>query len=99
DRWVDISAADYLFLTSTRAPRVAFAYQSALKGAPDFYFDSARTQLEMFQSLGVLTENTGAALAVVKPASPPPAKAPIGRVILFSGHMIDQPGQTPPRFP
>jgi Tetratricopeptide Repeats-Sensor len=99
DRWVDISAADYLFLTSSRATRVAFAYQSALKDAADFYFDSARTQLEIFQQLGVLTENTGAAMAVFKPASPPAAKAPLGRVILFTGHMIDLPGQDPPRFP
>ena len=64
--WVEISAADYLFLTSSRATMVAFAYRSALKDAPDFYFDSARTQLEIFQNLGVLTENTGAALAVFK---------------------------------
>jgi hypothetical protein len=99
DRWVDISAADYLFLTSNRSSKVAFAYQSALKDAPDFYFDSARTQLELFQSLGVLTDNTGAALAVFKPASPPPPAPSVGRVILFTGHMIDAPGQVSPRFP
>jgi tetratricopeptide (TPR) repeat protein len=99
DRWVDISAADYLFLTSNRATKVAFAYRSALKDAPDFYFDSARTQLELFQNLGVLSENAGAALTVFKPASPPLSTDPPGRVILFTGHMIDPPGQIPPRFP
>jgi tetratricopeptide (TPR) repeat protein len=100
DRWVDISAADYLFLTGSRPGRVAFAYQEALSGAPDFYFDSARTQLEIFRSLGVLTEKTAAALAVFQPPGPPQrTTTPPARVILFTGHMVDRPGTTPPRFP
>jgi tetratricopeptide (TPR) repeat protein len=100
DRWVDISAADYAFLTTKRATRVAFAYQAALTDAPDFYFDSARAQLEIFQSLGVLPENTEAALAVFRqPAAPQEPKPPPARVILFTGHMIDPPGTDPPRFP
>ena len=100
DRWVDISSADYLFLTSNRPGKIAFAYESALQGAPDFYFDSARAQLELFQSLGVLTENTEKSLErfrVAKPAQPP--KSPPARVILFTGHMIDPPGANPLRFP
>ena len=100
DRWVDISAADYLFLTSSRASRVAFAYQEALAGAPDFYFDSARAQLEIFQKLGVLTDKTVAALAVFQPpGAQQQPKLPPARVILFTGHMIDTKDTTPPRFP
>lgn len=100
DRWFDISAADFLFLTSSRPRKVAFGYQSALEGAPDFYFDSARAQLELFQDLGVLTENAQAALTVFQPASPPQgSKLPPARVILFTGHMIDPPNRNPPRFP
>jgi hypothetical protein len=100
DRWVDISSADYLFLTSKRPQKVAFAYQSALEGAFDFYFDSARAQLEIFQSLGILTENTDASLGEFKPKTEPkPAAGPPARVILFTGHMIDEIGRTPPRFP
>jgi hypothetical protein len=100
DRWVDISAADYLFLTSNRPKRVAFAYQEALSGAPDFYFDSARAQLEIFRSLGVLTEKTESALAIFQPPGTPEApKLPPARVILFTGHMIDPPGTETPRFP
>lgn len=100
DRWVDVSAADYLFLTSSRPSRVAFAYQAALAGAPDFYFDSARAQLEIFRSLGVLNENAEAALAVFQPPGSPQApKLPPARVILFTGHMLDKPETTPPRFP
>jgi hypothetical protein len=100
DRWVDFSAADYLFLTSNRPRKVAFAYESALRGAPDFYFDSARAQLELFQSLQVLTENTEKSLETFQPAVPAePPKPPPARVILFTGHMIDAPGTNPPRFP
>jgi hypothetical protein len=101
DRWVDISAADYLFLTSNRPKKVAFAYQAALEGAFDFYFDSARAQLEIFQSLGIMGDNTQAALTVFqpKPEHAPQPSAPLARVVLFTGHMIDEPGRKPPRFP
>jgi len=99
-RWMDISAADYLFLTSTRPNRIAFAYQEALTGAPDFYFDSTSAQLEIFRSLGVFPEKAEAALAVVRPVvSPPSPKLAPSRGILFTGHMIDPPGTSTPRFP
>jgi hypothetical protein len=100
DRWVDISLADFLFLTIDKPQKIVFAYESALAGAPTFYSDSARTQLELFMQLGVMTESAAKALEVFGPGgqrqepSQPPA-----RVILFTGHMIDPPGTTPPRFP
>jgi hypothetical protein len=100
DRWVNISLADFLFLTTDRSQRVAFAYESALAGAPAFYSDSARAQLDLFRQLGVLVDNANKALEVF--ASPAPAKEtpqPPARIILFTGHMIDPPGTTPPRFP
>lgn len=100
DRWVNISLADFLFLTTDRPQRITFAYQSALAGAPVFYSDSARAQLDLFRQLGVLVDNATKALEVF--ASPAPAKEsaqPPARVILFTGHMIDPPGATPPRFP
>jgi len=100
DRWVDISAADYLFLTSNRPKRIAYAYQEALAGAPDFYFDSACAQMKIFQGLGVFTDRTETALAAFqRPGTSQEPKAPPARVILFTGHMIDAPGTTPPRFP
>ena len=100
DRWLDISFADYQFLTSAKPTKVAFAYSSALDGAPDFYFDSARSQLELFQKLGVLKDNAQQALEVFKPTTPPgPDPTPPSRTILFTGHMIDEPGRNPQRFP
>jgi tetratricopeptide (TPR) repeat protein len=100
DRWLDISLADYQFLTVARPSKVAFAYSSALNGAPDFYFDAARKQLELFQSLGILKDNTQQALEVFKPAAAEiPAPTPPRRTVFFTGHMIDEPGRNPPRFP
>jgi len=100
DRWMDISNADFLFLTGARPGRVASAYQGALDGAEDFYVNSVRKQLGIFQDLGLLQASTTAALAVLNPtADSSPACAPPGRVILFTGHMIDPPGTNPPRFP
>ena len=100
DRWLDISLADYQFLTVARPSKVAFAYSSALNGAPDFYFDAARKQLELFQSLGILKDNTQQALEVFKPATAEsPAPTPPRRTVFFTGHMIDDPGRNPPRFP
>ena len=100
DPWLDISLADYLFLTSDKPKRVAFAYKSVLADAPDFYFDAARAQIQLFQDLGVLTENAAKALEVFQPAgtTPAPAAAP-ARVVLFTGHMIDTPQTNPPRLP
>jgi hypothetical protein len=100
DRWLDISFADYLFLTGNRPKRVASAYRSALAGAQAFYYASARGQLELFQSLGVLSDNVRAALEVFEPSAEPMGmKSSPGCVLLFTGHMIDPTLASRPRFP
>jgi hypothetical protein len=62
DIWAEISAADLIMLTSTKPNRVGRAYKKALAGAQDFERDSARKQLLLYQRLGILAENTQAAL-------------------------------------
>jgi tetratricopeptide (TPR) repeat protein len=99
DRWVDISGADYLFLVNDRPKKVALEYHSALAGAPDFNFSSARAQLEIFHDLGIWPEKTQAALAVFQTSAQPSLTAFPARVLLFTGHMIDPPGTTSHRFP
>jgi hypothetical protein len=100
DRWVDISSADFLFLTVDKPQKVSYAYQEALTGAPEFYSDSARQQLEIFMQLGVRTENVTKAIEVLAPGGKPlKAGEATDRVILFTGHMIDSPAAEPPRFP
>ncbi len=49
-------------LISTKPYRVGRAYKKALADAQDFERDSARYQLLLYQRLGILTENTQAAL-------------------------------------
>lgn len=101
DRWVEISYADYVFLTSDRPARVAFAYRSALADAQDFYFDSARGQIELFGQLGIRLANAEKSLEVFKPGTVTPqvtAAAPV-RVVLFTGHMIDAKDAGRVRFP
>jgi hypothetical protein len=62
DIWAEISAADLTMLTSTKPNRVGRAFKKALAGAQDFERDSARNQLLLYQRLGILMENTQAAL-------------------------------------
>jgi hypothetical protein len=100
DIWAEISAADLIMLTSTKPNRVGRAYKKALAGAPDFACDSARKQLLLYERLGILTENTEAALdniPVIEQTQEAPEAAP--RIILFTGHRIDAPGRQKPRFP
>jgi hypothetical protein len=100
DTWAEISAADLSFLTSTRASHVGQAYKSALARANAQARESVRNQLVLYQQLGILTENTQAALQNVAPSGSekaPEQTAP--RVILFTGHRIDAEGRKKPRFP
>ena len=97
DRWIEISAADLCCLTSKSPTRVANEYRNALAGAEDFYADSARRQLDIYQRLGVLAQNAQAALEVVGPTAAEEKER--RRVLLFTGHMIDAPGRERPRFP
>jgi hypothetical protein len=85
--WALISQADHCCLTTKRPIRAASAYQDALAGAPDFAVDAVRSQLTLYQELGLLSDNVAKALSVL-PAAPAPravAKMP-GGVLLFTGH-------------
>lgn len=100
DIWAEISAADLIFLTSSRPSRVGQAYQKALANAPDFAKDAARRQLSIFHQLGILKENAKAALDYISAADQEPRLSETPpRVILFTGHRVDTPGRSTPRFP
>lgn len=99
DRWLDVSVADLSFLMSRRPGRVQYLYESALANANEFEMDSMRAQIDLFESLGVLSENVTAALAAFPPRSDLNAGGSLDRVLLFTGHMIDGPGRATPRFP
>ncbi len=105
DRWADITQADLGLLTVKKPERVARLYRKALEGAEDFYFDSVRRQLALYLDLGVLADNTVAALAEVERLEQQAGVTHARQdgeqpyVLLFTGHRIDAPGRTEPRFP
>jgi len=103
---VAISRADHAFLTGTRAAAVANRYAEALANAHDFARTATRAQLEIFRKVGVRTNFVDAALAAIDaPTAPaaspsvPSASVKPGRVLLFTGHMVDAIERKTPRFP
>ncbi len=98
DHWVEVSAADFCCLTSKSPGRVANEYRNALAGVEDFDADAARRQLVIYERLGVLPQNTQAALEIIGQSAATPKEKP-ERVLLFTGHMIDAPDRKKPRFP
>ncbi len=98
DIWVEISTADLICLTSSRPNRAGQAYKKALAAASDQARDAVRRQLSLYQRLGFLKDNIQAALDNIAPSSGQVQEAP-PHVILFTGHRIDAPGRSTPRFP
>jgi hypothetical protein len=100
--WARVSRADLTCLTSGRPARVAHGYRRALAGSPDFVWGTARKQLDLLATLGVLEENARAAIEAIDGERPGEEKAEqvrAPRVLLFTGHRLDAPGREKPRFP
>ncbi|MBA2306149.1 MAG: hypothetical protein H0W08_26465 [Acidobacteria bacterium] len=100
DPWVEISLAEFCFLTSDGPGQVVHCYDTALAGQPDFMSDSVRTQLALYQELELLVNNVARVIEVLAPqatASATAQKSP--RTILFTGHQVDAPRRKEPRFP
>jgi tetratricopeptide (TPR) repeat protein len=96
--WLSISKADLKFLTIPTAKGVAAAYRQALAGTQPFHRDAVRRQLLLYRQLGIRKEHVQAAMAVMGEPEPADPSLP-KRVILFTGHRIDAPSRTKPRFP
>ena len=106
DRWAEITEAGIKFLTVDSPERVAMLYRKAFEGAKALYFGVECRQLRLFQQLGVLPDVTAAALHVLSEVSGRPGVCsedlPMSaspRVVLFTGHRIDDPDRQTPRFP
>jgi tetratricopeptide (TPR) repeat protein len=104
DPWLQASIADLRCLTSSKPDRVASAYRKAIAELQPFNLDSIRRQLLLYRQLGLLTANVNAALALpnwgesfARVAATNSAAPP--HVIVFTGHRIDAPDRTEPRFP
>jgi len=102
DRWLNITQADWLLLTSKRPGQVEYAYRAATLNLDEMAKDSIRRQLHIYVSLDVLVENAKAALKAlgsVVPMANTDIKQPLGHVVLFTGHRVDAPNRPKPRFP
>jgi tetratricopeptide (TPR) repeat protein len=102
--WPLVTLGDLEVLVGDR-PAVERAYRDAIAAAEKdrFALSSSREQLLLLRDLGFRPDEVGAALALFDRALAkldPPAQAfTPGRVLLFSGHMIDAQGRPEPRFP
>ena len=100
-----LSEASVAFLTGHRPRTAAQRYREALIDATTFSVGAVREQLAIFDQLQVRPEfvkEVSAALDEASSAIAPDTAstaAILGRVILFTGHMIDRPGRSTPRFP
>jgi hypothetical protein len=101
DYWARASYADLNVLLSD-PDTVAREYANAAAAAGEDWFalDSTRQQLLLLKDLEFRPEVVARALEVIEreiARHEPPFRP--RQVLLFSGHMLDKPGRTPPRFP
>ncbi|MCL6257459.1 hypothetical protein M3O96_00045 [Aquiflexum sp. TKW24L] len=96
DPWLEMTEADFLFLSSKNMERVRNKYKGVLTRANNLNFDSARRQILIFQKLGVLTDNAEAALSEFGETTVEFKKQ---MAVIFTGHMVDNPNRKTPRFP
>ena len=100
-----INEAEHAFLTGRRPRTVAQRYREALTGAPSYVVSGVREQLAVFEKMQVRSEfvvEVAAVLDELSDAMPDTITSGfrrIRRLILFTGHRIDDEGRTPPRFP
>jgi tetratricopeptide (TPR) repeat protein len=102
--WLEIFEADFSLLTATRPRAVAQRYRDALTDQPASVFGPVCDRLDIFRRLDVRKEFSAAAFATLAELSAgqetlaKPEEPPL-RVLLFTGHMVDEPGRAGPRFP
>lgn len=100
--WVDISAADAIFLDEqAREARVVGAYVSAIPSTKPFAWDAARGQLELFASLGIKADLAQRIMSAVSENLAEPTVQPAQplHLIVIAGHQVDAPDRSAPRFP
>jgi len=102
--WAKATLGDLEVLEGT-PNSVKAAYKEAIaKNDKDWFaLNSSRAQLRLLKDLGFRPENVDVGLATFDRAlqklTEPEDQWQPRQVFLFSGHMIDAPGRTPPRFP
>jgi tetratricopeptide (TPR) repeat protein len=102
--WSKTTLGDLEVLAGTPdAVRSAYKEAIARNERDWFALNSARAQLQLLQDLGFRPEAVAAGIATFDRAlerlKPPAERWEPRQVLLFSGHMVDQPDRPTPRFP
>ncbi len=95
--WLNFTEADLACISGSKAGRVSLLYRKALQSANQLQKETSLRQLRMFAMLNILPENVTAALNAFPSTEITPKS--ITHYILFTGHMMDRPDRTEPRFP
>ena len=104
DYWARVTLGDVEILVGD-IPIIekSYKYALAVAGSNWFALDSSRQQLLMLRDLGFRPTEVEAAIKIFDRAleklKKPEAREEPRSVFLFSGHMIDAPERTEPRFP
>jgi tetratricopeptide (TPR) repeat protein len=104
DYWARVTLAEMELLSGDTVANEE-AYKKAVAVSDDnwFYLDSSRQQLLLLNELGFRPSEVTIALGILTEAlegiALPVKSTQPRKVILFSGHMIDAPGRSTPRFP
>jgi len=100
DVWLQISQADYQFLTSEdhKDESIIQRYIHVIPPSGKWYWNSARRQLELFASLGIKADLANKIIHRVEAGLIPDKVKKPTQVILFTGHMIDDKHRPSPRF-
>jgi tetratricopeptide (TPR) repeat protein len=104
DYWARVTLGDVEVLVSD-IPIIEKGYKFAIAVSENNWFalDSSRQQLLILRDLGFRPKDVQAAINIFNRAlekiEKPETRIQPKSVFLFSGHMIDAPGRTDPRFP
>jgi hypothetical protein len=97
DPWLKVSGADLAFLRGRGSVRQQ--YREALRTLGPFAAGAVRRQFDLFQQLSLLPASVSAAAPVLETLAQRSEPRPRVRVLLFTGHRIDDPDRATPRFP
>ena len=97
DAWLTLSFADYAFLLSKL--NTTQLYREGLSQLGPFQLSVVRNQFEIFRALQIVTASVGAIASLFTTRPDPPSPQTRSKVLLFTGHRVDDPNRASPRFP
>jgi len=97
DPWLAASLADLAFLTRRR--NITQAYREALATLPLYAVGIVARQFHIFAGLNIMADSVKAAAPLFQNVAQAAQAAVPPRVLVFTGHRIDDPGRPRPRFP